>query len=92
MRQLASAWGVPPFELEAECIVLLLQLADSLVCFMVNVVSNIVHMDDLIISQVEVATWIFKVHANSIELAMQGCGGVLLQVILIPEIVLLPLQ
>jgi len=36
--------------------------------------------------------YIFKVHANSVKLMTQGHGGVLLQVILMLEIVLLPLQ
>ena len=91
-RQLASARGVPPFELEAERFVCVLQLTDGLVRFTLNVVSDIVCADDLVISRAEVATSIFKVHMDSVKLVMQGHGGVLLQVILSPEIVMLPLQ
>jgi len=77
-RQLASVQGVPPFDLEAERVVLVLQLADGLVRFTLNVVSDITCADDLVVSRVEAATSIFKVHADSVELATQGRGGVLL--------------
>ena len=86
------ARGVPPFDLEAEHVILVLQLADGLVRFTLNVVSDVAHADNLIISQVVAVTSILKVHADSVELAMQGRGGVLLQVVLSPEIVVLPLQ
>jgi len=49
-RQLASVWGVPPFELEAELFILLLQLANGLVHFMLNVVSDVMCVDDFIVS------------------------------------------
>ena len=83
---------MPPFELEAEHFVLVLQLTDGLVRFTLNVVSDVARADDLVISRAEAATSIFKVHADSVELATQGRGGVLLRVILPPEIVVLPLQ
>jgi len=83
---------VPPFDLEAERVILVLQLADGLVHFTLNVVSDIVCADDLIVSRAEVATSIFKVHVDSVELATQGRGGVLLRVVLSPEIIVLPLQ
>ena len=38
------------------------------------------------------ATSILKVHADSVKLTTQGRGGVLLRVVLLPEIVVLPLQ
>ena len=84
--------GVPPFELEAERFVLVLQLADGLVRFMLNVVSDVVCVDDLVISRAEVVMSIFKVHTDSVKLATQGRGGVLLRVVLLLEIVVLPLQ
>jgi len=41
---------VPPFELEAERFVLVLQLANGLVRFMLNVVSDVARADDLVVS------------------------------------------
>ena len=82
VRHLVSAQGVPPFELDTEGVVLLLQLIDGFVHFTLNGVSDIACADDLIISQAEVAMCILKVHMNNVKLAAQGRGGVQLQVIL----------
>ena len=91
-RHLVLAWGVPPFELDAESVILRLQLVDGLVRFTLNVVSDVAHMDDLVISRAEAATCILKVHADNVELAAQGRGGVQLRVILTLELVMLALQ
>ena len=91
-RHLASAWGVPPFELDAESVVLRLQLVDGLIRFMLNVISNVACADDLIVSRAEAATCILKVHVDNVELVAQGRGGVQLRVILTLELVMLVLQ
>ena len=50
VRHLASARGVPLFKLDMEGVVLLLQLVNGFVHFTLNVVSDVAHVDDLIIS------------------------------------------
>ena len=50
VRHLASVQGVPLFKLDTEGVVLLLQLVNGFVCFMLNVVSDVTHVDDLVIS------------------------------------------
>ena len=91
-RQLVLAQGMPLFKLEVEHVVLLLQLVDGFVRFMLNVISDITCMDDLVISRAEVAMCILKVHVNNVKLVAQGCGGIQLQVISMLKLIILALQ